>query len=92
MEYYTYFVQNFAAPLLWMAVGLCGGVGLVALAGPGFLASLNAKSKQWVDTNKYFSWTEKQVDVDKFILRYSRVFGLFAVLTAGAMVYSFFLS
>jgi len=77
----------FSTPSMWAAIFLCVSVGLLGLAGPRFLTLVNTRSKQWIDSSKFFAFMDQSIDVDGFFLKHSRLFGLIALAAAGCMYY-----
>jgi len=67
--------------LAWLAVGLVGCVGILAVVKPSLFAVVAQRSSHWVDSNKVLAQLDRRVDVDKYVLPYSRVLGV-AVLIA----------
>jgi hypothetical protein len=70
---------------IWPLLALVGSVGLVALLSPDRFSKLSEEGSKWVDTNKLVALLDKPIDVDRHVLRYSRVFGA-AVLAATALI------
>jgi len=71
--------------LAWLALGLVGCAGLLAVLKPSLFAIVARQSSQWVDSDKIFAQLDRQVDVDKYVLPYSRALGV-AVLIAVALL------
>jgi hypothetical protein len=67
--------------LLWVILGIVGAVGLLAILSPRRFSALATRSGQWVDTNKVLAQLDKRVDIDAYVLPFSRVLGV-AVLAA----------
>jgi hypothetical protein len=73
-------------PALWAFCVLFGGVGLIALASPRLFASLARVGNRWIDTSRFFSKFDAQVDLDSKVLPHSRWLGA-AVVGAVAVVW-----
>jgi len=77
---YTFVTPTVAAAL--MGAGLCG---LVAAVSPRTFSAIAAFGRRRVDTNRWLAWLDKEVDVDEYFLRHTRLFGLVTVAaTLGA--------
>ena len=75
------------APVVWVLLGLCGAVGLVAIASPRTFSALTNHSSKWVDTNQLLATLDKRVDIDKYVLPFSRALGLAVLLAVGVFAY-----
>ena len=73
--------QWIALPLL-VAVAM---LGLLALVSPLRFAQFSQSSSKWVDTAKFFEKFDKPINIDRHILRYSRIFGV-AIMVACAVL------
>jgi hypothetical protein len=71
--------------IIFGLLGIVGFLGLLAVLSPTRFAHLANRSSRWVDTSRYLRRLDEPVNVDKHVLRYSRVFGL-AVITAAALL------
>jgi hypothetical protein len=69
----------------WFALGIVGAVGLLAILSPRRFSALATRGGQWVDSNKILAQLDKRVDIDAYVLPFSRVLGL-AVLVAVALI------
>ena len=78
-----------SAPALWALCALFGAVGLIALSSPRLFASLTRFGNRWIETSKFLSKFDAQVDVDSKILPHSRWLGA-AVVGAVAVVWGAF--
>jgi len=56
-----------------VGAGLCG---IVAILSPRTFRSIATFARRGIDTSRWLAWLDKSVDVDKFILRHARIFGL----------------
>jgi hypothetical protein len=68
-------------PMLWIGLGILAAVGLLAVISPARFSALASRSGHWVDTEKYLRVLDKRIDVDQYVLPYSRWLGV-AVLLA----------
>jgi hypothetical protein len=77
--------------VLWI-VGfcLCGALGLMAVAAPRAFQRLAQRSSKWVDSEKLLAVLDKRVDIDAYVLRYTRLFGAAVLcgLCAAWMLYT----
>ena len=76
---------------LWIAgFCLCGLLGSIAVAMPGVFQRLARQSSQWVDAERLLAVLDKRVDIDTYILRYTRLFGAFILcgLCAAWLLYT----
>ncbi len=71
--------------LIWPLLTLVGSVGLLAVLSPDRFSKLSEEGAKWIDTNKLVTLLDKPIDVDRHVLRYSRVFGV-AVLAATGLI------
>ena len=71
--------------LVWFLLGILCSVGILAVVSPKRFSALSARGGQWIDTNKLLATLDKRVDVDRYVLPFSRWLGL-AVLVAAALI------
>jgi hypothetical protein len=74
-------------PFAWALLALVATVGLVALVSPRRFTALTRGSSHWVDTDKILSKLDTRVDVDKYILPFSRPLGVAVLLSVGVIAY-----
>jgi hypothetical protein len=67
--------------VVWIGLGALGAIGLLAVISPTWFRVLASRSGHWVDTEKYLRLLDKRIDVDQYVLPYSRWLGV-AVLAA----------
>jgi ribose/xylose/arabinose/galactoside ABC-type transport system permease subunit len=79
------FAKISLAPFVWTLLGIFSGIGLVAVISPRCFSTITNQSSTWVDTNKLLSTLDKRVDIDKYVLPFSRVLGV-SVLVAVAII------
>ena len=68
-----------------IALGLVGCGGLLALVSPSLFAVVAKRSSRWVESDKVLAHLDKRIDIDSYVLPYSRVLGI-AVLLAVALL------
>ena len=92
----TILADSVVSQSLVLQVVICAALGVVALLGflavvsPMRFAALSDRSSRWVDTNKFLQKLEQPINVDKSVLRYSRVFGLTVIAAAGLLAWVLF--
>jgi hypothetical protein len=79
----------FQAPVLWSAVVLCAGSGILGVASPRFLATVNSVSKKSFDSNQFFAVLDKTFEADEFFLKHARLFGACSLATAALLYFQF---
>ncbi len=72
----------FWQPLVWILLGMVATMGLIALVRPKLFALLADRSSKWVDTSKVAEMLEKPHNIDDFIFRYCRTFGVAVIVSA----------
>lgn len=65
---------------------LCG---VVAILSPRTFGAMARFAGRRVDTKKCLAWLDKEVDVDKFVLRHARLFGLVTISVALCVAWLF---
>ena len=83
MPEYLHNVQ--LGPVVWSLLALFGCFGVLALVSPGRFRRLTQTSSRWVDTQKLLSTLDTPIDVDRYVLPFSRALGA-AVLIAVAVI------
>jgi len=81
-------LANFGIPsesLTWFLLGVIGAVGILAMLSPKRFSMLASRGGQWVDSSKLLAQLDKRVDIDAYVLPYSRLLGV-AVLAATALI------
>lgn len=66
----------------WVAAALLGFVGLsglLALVSPRLFSRVAAYGSIWVDTDRWLKRFDRRLDVDPFVLRHCRLFGLLSI-------------
>jgi len=69
----------------WLAIGLLTSVGFLAIISPKRFASLSTRGNRWIDTEKLLQPLDARIDVDRYVLPFSRLLGV-AVLASVAML------
>jgi hypothetical protein len=67
------------------AVGFLLIIGSVALINPRLFERLARAGSRWIDTSRWFAKMECSVDIDKFVLRHARWFGLAVLVGTTAL-------
>ena len=78
---------TFAQFALWFSLSLCGLVGLMAIVSPRKFSLLAVRGSRWFDTNKVADVLDKRVDVDRYILPFSRLLGAVVVVAVAVLAY-----
>jgi hypothetical protein len=73
--------------VLWSTLGLLGLVGVIAVVSPSRFARLATRSGRWVDTNKIVAVLDKRVDIDHYILPFSRLLGVAVLASVAVLIY-----
>ena len=73
--------------VLWTTLALLGLVGLIAVISPNRFQKLAMRSGQWVDTNKLAEVLDKRVDIDRYVLPFSRLLGVAVILSVAVLSY-----
>ena len=75
--------QAWFAPLAWSTLAACGAAGLIAIACPAWFTRLSSRSSTWVDSNRLLEVLDTRVDIDQYVLPYSRVLGVCVLAAVG---------
>jgi hypothetical protein len=68
-------------PILLATLAFAAGCGLLAVFSPRWFGKLAHMGGQWVDSQRYVKWLDARFDIDRFVLRHARAFGV-CVLSA----------
>ena len=68
---WTVIAQIAAAAVV--GAGLCG---IVAAISPRTFAAIAALARRRVESQRWLAWLDREVDIDRYILKHSRLFGL----------------
>lgn len=74
-------------PVVWTLLGICAAAGLLAVVSPKKFHALTNHSNTWVDSNKFLETLDKRVDIDKYVLPFSRVLGVSVLIAVGVLAY-----
>lgn len=72
---------------IFALLGVVALLGLLALFSPQRFAQLANRSSRWVDTSQYLRRLDEPVNVDKHVLRYSRLFGVAVIMSAALLTW-----
>src|SRR3954463_14689103 len=67
--------------ILWGTLGVLGLIGVIAICSPRRFAKLANGSGRWVDTKKMLEVLDKRVDIDHYVLPFSRLLGVAVILS-----------
>lgn len=67
-------------PLIWGFISVFAVCGLIAIASPKSFTLLSRCSNQWVDTSKLAAVLDKRIDIDRYVLPFSRALGVAVIL------------
>src|SRR3954469_14108400 len=73
--------------ILWATLAMLGCIGVVAIVSPGRFAALATRSGRWVDTNKLVEVFDKRVDIDHYVLPFSRLLGVAVLASVAVLTY-----
>lgn len=73
--------------IVWPTLALVFALGLLAAFAPRKFQSIAAHGGRWIDTERVLQALDKPIDVDRHVLRYSRVFGVAVALAAVWLAY-----
>lgn len=69
-----------------VGTGLCG---VVAILSPRTFEAIARFSRRRIDTKRCLAWLDKEVDVDSYVLRHARLFGLVTIAAILCVVWLF---
>jgi hypothetical protein len=72
---------------LWAGLVLVAVLGLVAVLSPSHFRSLATSGSRWFDTNKVAAIFDKQFEVDRYVLPFSRLLGVTVLLAVVVLTY-----
>ncbi len=78
---------NFFELLFLVSATICGTLGLVAFISPRRFARIAVWSSGWVDSGKWLKCLDRRFDIDRYVLRYSRILGILVILSASFLAY-----
>jgi hypothetical protein len=74
-----------AGPAIWFFIGILAAIGILAMFSPQRFAKLAHRGGSWIDTNKILAVLDKRIDIDNYVLPFSRVLG-FAVFASAILI------
>jgi hypothetical protein len=66
--------------LFWSIVVFIGSFAIWAICWPQRFAQLARASSSWIDSSKMLAVLDKRLELDSFVLRYTRAFGVFLLI------------
>ena len=76
------FFSSIVCPLAIIGITACVACGIIAIVLPDAFGRLAIFLGKWVETRPTFAVVDRRVDVDHFILRYTRAFGAVILLAS----------
>ena len=73
------------APIVWGLAATLAVLGAIAAIWPKCFRRLAEWGNTWVDTSRVASALDRRIDIDDFVLRHSRAFGVFVLASIAAM-------
>jgi hypothetical protein len=68
-------------PVFWVTMGFLVAIGLLAVVSPTTFTALSSSSNRWVDSEKYLKMLDKRIEIDQYVLPYSRWLGVAVILS-----------
>jgi hypothetical protein len=81
---------HFWPTLLVALFGFSGFFGLLAIVSPRLFEAIATRSAQWIDSEQFLKYLDRQIDIDRFILPHSRVFGGTVLASVAVLGYFIF--
>jgi hypothetical protein len=78
---------SFVLAVSWVLLATVALLGLVALTAPRSFARIAAGGARWFDTNKWLAALDRRVDVDGYVLPFSRLLGGLVLAAAAVLAY-----
>jgi hypothetical protein len=72
---------------VWGTLGVIALIGLIAVVSPSRFAVLATRSGRWVDTNKLAEALDKRIDIDRYVLPFSRLLGVVVLIAVAVLTY-----
>ena len=82
-------LQSFWGTCFWILLAIAGLLALVALVSPATFRSLANFGGRWLDSSKLLARLDKQIDVDRLVLPYSRYLGAAVIATIAVLCFHF---
>jgi hypothetical protein len=73
--------------VIWSTLGVLGVVGMIAVVSPPRFAKLAAWGGRWIDSNKILQVFDKRIDIDHYVMPFSRLLGLAVLLAVVVLAY-----
>jgi hypothetical protein len=73
--------------LIWLLLAGSLILGLLAVINPDRFRAIASGGARWVDTNKFLQRLDEPVNIDQFVFRHSRSFGIAVVLASLFLAY-----
>jgi hypothetical protein len=73
--------------ILWSTLGVLGAIGMVAILSPKCFEALASRGGRWVDTNKLAEVLDRRVDIDRYVLPFSRLLGAAVIASVAVLAY-----
>jgi hypothetical protein len=74
-------------PVAWIGLVAAGGSGLLIIVAPKRFSQLASWCNLWIDTDRLAKRLDYRVEIDAYVLRYGRLFGLVVVAASLALAY-----
>jgi hypothetical protein len=74
------FIDTLRSVVLPIVIAFCVVCGLLAVLAPRVFAALARSSSRWVESRNYLEFLDRRVDIDRFMLSRSRLFGALLLL------------
>ena len=68
-------------------LGVLGLIGIIAIISPSAFQKLATRSGRWVDTNKIVQVLDKRVDIDHYVLPFSRLLGVAVIISVAVLLF-----
>jgi hypothetical protein len=82
-------LQAFWGTCFWVLLVSVGLLALIALFSPSAFRSLANFGGRWLDSGKWLARLDKQIDVDRLVLPYSRYLGAAVIATIAILCFRF---
>ena len=75
--------------VVWPVLFAVFVLGMLATFAPDRFANVALRGSRWIDTEEVLKLLDKPINVDRYVLRYSRVFGVAVTVAACWLGYLF---
>ena len=86
MDRTSMLIEHMWFPLLTATVAAGASLGVLALVSPKTFSSVALYSSQWVDSNRVVALLDRRIDIDRFVLGHSRIFGTLVLVAVAVLV------